>query len=502
MKKLRKNTTKPKKDKKKLSPEQKARRKKTVRRVSISTAGLAFSIVAVILLNLICTNLTDRFDLTLDLTADHLYEITEDSQEMLKNMEDEVSITVLMSEDDFKDNSYYSTVYTLMQKYLNLAGDKLSIDYIDPNTNPNIVEQYSDLSSSVQSGSVIVECGDNTRVLNVTDFYTTEDDSYYGYTYITGFQGEQALTSAITSVMSDETPAVYILQGHNESVSTTFTEMLTTAGFTVDTVNLTEEQEIPDDASILVISLPQTDYTEDEVDLIDAFIKDGGDLMVFDGTDSPTDLPVLYSYLQEWGAAIESNMVLDAEYNISDATDIFAQLSDSSVNDALSSKSDMVLVTPDAKSITAELDSDVSDRTIETLMESRSTSYAKVLSDDTEYDSYDKSDDDEDGPFAIATLSEYTGNDSGGQVFVCSAALMMADDLMEASSLLNQSFLSNVISTLQPDIDVVTIAAKSLDAEPLTIGTTAMFLVFLILALIPIGIFIRGAVVFVRRRRL
>lgn len=485
-----------------VSPEQKARRKKALRRASISTAGVAFALIAVILLNLVCTNLTDRFGLTLDLTADRIYEISDDSKQMLQNMEQTVNVTVLMSEDDFKDNSYYSKVYTLMQKYGNLAGDKLSVEYIDPNTNPNVVEKYSNTASTIQSGSVIVSCGDHTRVLNTTDFYTTENDSTSGYTYVTGFQGEQALTSAITAVMSDKTPAVYILQGHNEGISTTFTQMMTNAGFSTGTLNLTEEKEVPDDASILVISLPQTDYTEDEVDLIDAFVKAGGDLMVFDGTASPTEMPVLYSYLKEWGADVQANMVLDAQYNISDAPEIFAQLTDSTVNDALSSKSDMTLVTPNAKSITAALDSSVTDRTIESLMESRDTSYAKTLSDETQYDSYDKADGDPDGPFTLAALASYTGNENGGQVFVCSAAMMMADDLMGASSLLNQSFLSNVVSTLQPDVDLVTIPAKSLSAEPLTIGTSSMFLVFLLLALIPLGLFVRGAVVFVRRRRL
>ncbi|MCI6926431.1 MAG: GldG family protein [Butyricicoccus porcorum] len=486
-----------------VSPEQKAQKRKRLRRVSVSAAGLAFALAAVILLNLVCTNLTDRFDLTLDLTANQLYEITDDTKTMLESMEDTVDITILAAEDDFRNDSYYGKVYTLLNKYVNLAGDNITVEYIDPYTNPNVVSRYSDLAATIQAGSVIVSCGDHTRVLNDSDFYTTESSSSYsGYSTVTGFQGEQALTSAITAVTSDQTPVAYLLQGHNESVSTTFTSMLTNAGFTVSLLNLTEEKEIPDDASIVVISLPQADLTETEADLIDAFVKGGGDLMVFDGTLSPTSLPVLYSYLKEWGADVQADMVLDADYNINEEPDILAQLTDSDVNSALDSKTDMVLVTPNAKSITAKLDSSVTDRTIETLMESRDTAYAKVLTDETEYDSYAKADGDTDGPFALATLSTYTGNDDGGQVFVCSAALMMTDDLMSASSLLNRSFLSNVVSEMQPDLDVVTIAAKSLSAEPLIAGTTAQFVIFLLLALFPLALFGTGIAVFFRRRKL
>lgn len=134
---------------------------------------------------------------------------------------------------------------------------------------------------------MIVSCGDNTRVLNTSDFYSTEaSSSYSGYYDVTGFQGEQALTSAILSVTSEETPGMYVLQGHNESISTSLSTLFTSAGYTANTLNLTEEKKIPDDASVLVLSLPQTDYTEDEINLIDAFVKNGGDLMVFDGTSS------------------------------------------------------------------------------------------------------------------------------------------------------------------------------------------------------------------------
>ena len=83
-----------------LSPEQKAHRRRRLRRVSVSAAGLAFALAAVILLNLVCTGLTDRFDLTLDLTANRLYEITDDTKAMLADMDETVDITILAEEDD------------------------------------------------------------------------------------------------------------------------------------------------------------------------------------------------------------------------------------------------------------------------------------------------------------------------------------------------------------------------------------------------------------------
>lgn len=485
-----------------LTPEQKAQRRKKLRRVSVSAGSLAVTLVAVILVNLIATSLTDKFDLNLDLTSNQLYQISDDTKSALSDLKDSVTITVLADEDDFKKDTYYGTVYKLLNKYTQLAGDNLTVTYINPYTNPNAVSKYSNLASSITTGSVIVSCGDNTRVLNTSDFYSTEaSSSYSGYYDVTGFQGEQALTSAILSVTSEETPGMYVLQGHNESISTSLSTLFTSAGYTANTLNLTEEKKIPDDASVLVLSLPQTDYTEDEINLIDAFVKNGGDLMVFDGTSSPTDLPVLYSYLKEWGITVHSDMVLDSKYNIDEATDVLAQLTDSDANSDISD-SDQTLVAPNAKSLTAQLPDSTTDRTVETLMESRDSSYSKVLSSDTSYDSYDKADGDTDGPFALAALAQYTGNDKNGQVFVCSAGIMMSDDLMNASSLMNHSFLNNVLGQMQPEVTSVSIPSKSLSSEPLVISTTAEFFVFLILFLIPVAMFVGGIVVFVRRRKL
>ena len=62
-----------------LTPEQKAQRRKKLRRVSVSAGSLAVTLVAVILVNLIATSLTDKFDLNLDLTSNQLYRISEET---------------------------------------------------------------------------------------------------------------------------------------------------------------------------------------------------------------------------------------------------------------------------------------------------------------------------------------------------------------------------------------------------------------------------------------
>ena len=473
---------------------------KAAKRFLLSSGSVALALVIVILLNLICTNLGDRFDLTLDLTASKMYSISQESYEVMDGLKDDVSITVLMDKDDLGSSDYGRYVRILMEKYDEYS-DRISIDYIDPYKNPSAIEQFVERSDAVAEGSIVVECGDQMRVLNLIDFYDTEADSTSGYTYVSSFRGESTLTSALLAVTSADTPHAYVLRGHNESVSTSFSTMLETSGYAVDTLTLAEK-EIPENASLLILSLPQKDYTEDEINMLDEYVKNGGDLLVFDGTESPTDLDVLYAYLEEWGITVQPEMVIDQEYNISDDRYVLAALSDSSVNDALSAISDQVIVTPDAKPLKVKLSDRVTDRTVESLLTTRETAYSRAIQSDTTYDSYDRQDGDTDGPFDLAALAEYTGNDKGGQIMVCSSALMMTDQLMQSSSLLNSDFLSNTISSMQPEVELISIDSKSMSAEPLTLSATATYIVFLILLFIPLVLFGYAILIFFHRRNL
>lgn len=473
---------------------------KAVKRFLLSSGSVALALVIVILLNLVCTNLGDRFHLTLDLTASKMYSISQESYDVMDGLKDDVSITVLMSKDDLESSDYGRYVQILMEKYEDYS-DHIAIEYIDPYQNPSAIERFSEHSDSVSEGSIVVECGDQMRVLNLIDFYDTDSDSTSGYTYVSSFCGESTLTSALLAVTNEDTPHAYVLRGHNESISTAFSTMLESSGYAVGTLTLAEK-EIPDNASLLILSLPQKDYTEDEINMLDEYVKNGGDLLVFDGTESPTDLDVLYSYLEEWGITVQPAMVIDQEYNISDDRYVLASLSDSTVNDGLSAVSDQVIVAPDAKPLGLELSDRVTDRTVESLLTTRETAYSRAIQPDVTYDSYDKQDGDTDGPFELAALAEYTGNDEDGQIMVCSSALMMTDQLMQSSSLLNSDFLSNTISSMQPEVELISIGSKSMSAEPLTLSGTATYIVFLILLFIPLVLFGYAILIFFHRRNL
>lgn len=468
-----------------------------LRKRSLSAVTLALVLAAAVLLNLICTDLTDRFDLTLDLTADQLYEVTEESLTMLDALEQDVTITVLMDEDDFQNDTYYGNVSVLLDKYVRGAQGHLTLTYIDPYKNPDIVNEYTDLSD-LTLGSVIVECGDRRRALSEMDFYETQSDSY-GYAYASGFRGEQALTSAILAVTGDDMPAIGILNGHGETISHALTDLLESNGYTIEELNLLQTDSL-DEYAVLIQCLPQSDYTEDEINKLDAYLKAGGDLIYLDGTDCPSDMPVLYSYLKEWGITVQTEMVLDSTYNLGEAyLPLAASLSDSdALADLSESARNSVLVMPYARYLSL---SETDQHTVSSLVETLDSSYAKRLDGET-ISSYTQAEGDTAGPFCLLALAEYTGNSNGGQILAGTAAAMTTSDLMNSTAIGNRDILSTAISYMQPDAELVSIAAKSLSAEIMPITGNTGYVIFVILFAIPLALLFGAILVFLRRRHL
>ena len=86
-----------------------------------------------------------------------LYSITEDTENYLKQLKEEVTILCL-SEQEQKEND---NVDRTLQKYAS-ASKHIRVKYVDPNTSPTFASQYT--SEDVTSNnSIIVVCGKRSK---------------------------------------------------------------------------------------------------------------------------------------------------------------------------------------------------------------------------------------------------------------------------------------------------------------------------------------------------
>ena len=85
---------------------------------SLATVITAVFVAAVILINVVVGLLLDRFPVSIDLTSDNRFELTQDSINFLSGLDQDVKITVLAEESEFESaGTYWKQVYEIIKDY-------------------------------------------------------------------------------------------------------------------------------------------------------------------------------------------------------------------------------------------------------------------------------------------------------------------------------------------------------------------------------------------------
>ena len=98
---------------------------------------------------------------------------------------------------------------------------------------------------------------------------------YEGRTERVTSDGEQELTNGLIKVVAGKTHKVYFVQGHGEHAAetndrtgySTIAASLKNDNFETDNIVLAQQKSVPDDASVLVVAGPKTDFFPAEVDM-------------------------------------------------------------------------------------------------------------------------------------------------------------------------------------------------------------------------------------------
>lgn len=317
----------------------------------LKRGGYSVAITAIVLAGLIVFNwlvgsLSTRFHLEFDMTADKKNSISESNIEYIKNIKDEVDITVIGSEDDYasavayyaqnyysvtisssSDYEYFEQTQKLISKY-GSYNKNLVINYIDPQSTEytSITSKYS--SYSFVYGDILVtsSASGSERVKHLTfnDIYATSQDSTYaayGYTSSTlsANKLENALTSAIAYVTSSDTKKVALLSGHSENAySEAFEELLTSNNYDITDIPNKLITEISSDYDTIIISAPTIDFLGSELDVISDFLDNDGKLgkgLIFFADATSPYLTNLYEFLEQWGIQVNEGIVFETYGN-------------------------------------------------------------------------------------------------------------------------------------------------------------------------------------------
>jgi ABC-type uncharacterized transport system involved in gliding motility auxiliary subunit len=181
------------------------------------------------------------------------------------------------------------------------SNGKFDYEFINPDTDPSLRAQAMGVTGDAK---IVLVMGDQKEIVSTAS--------------------EQEITKALIRLVNPEQRTVYFLTGEGErdiqqagdQSLTSLDSTLKNKGYTVKTLNLLAENQVPDDAQAIIIAGPQQPLSANEVKLLQDYVDKGGSLVVMEDplplTQFGNKPDPLAAYLSlAWGIGLDNDIVVD-----------------------------------------------------------------------------------------------------------------------------------------------------------------------------------------------
>jgi ABC-type uncharacterized transport system involved in gliding motility auxiliary subunit len=271
-----------------------------------------------------------------DLTEDRQYSLAPETIAALTALDSDVRLIGFYSPEraDSRD-----ALRPLLQQYEEESDGRVSVEFIDPREQPFLAQEYG----VTRDATLIVAMGTASEV--------------------TPFASEQEITGAIVRLANPGSRSVYFLTGHGERDPQASDELgydqmrqaLEAKNYIVQDLSLLITPQVPDDALAVVIAGPTAPLSEAEVDALEAYLEEGGGLVVLAdpmpvAAEGEADDPLASFLNSAWGLDLRNDLIVDLSSSMPLAA-IAASYATHPVTDRLQS---LATYFPTARSVVVE----------------------------------------------------------------------------------------------------------------------------------------------------
>lgn len=464
---------------------------------------LALAVVANLAVNALPTRIT-----SVDCSYSQLYSITGDTKKTMKKLQDDVTVYVLAAEKS-KD----AQIDAMLKRYKDLSGH-IKVTYVSPKSKPYFYKDYTE--NAPTSNSLIVVSDKRSKVIDYYDIYDYESSMDYStYSYnneLKGFDAEGQITSAIQYVTmdADQLPVVYQITGHDEStLGSAFSDVVSKANMTLSSVELLNEESVPDDAAAIIINAPQKDFNKNDAQKVIDYLKKGGKAIIV-GMYSETKMPNFASILETYGVSFTTGPIADNDaqhyYNMGGPLYLLPNVNSSSYTGSLSGGYVYLPI-----SLGIQYPQNTTEDTEST--QENTTTYTSLLdtSDDAvaknnpnSMQDYGYEDGDDKGPFCVGlAVEDKVDDENTTQMAVFASPYVFSDEASQMTTN-NATMFSDVIGNMITDTKSAgsVIPEKEYTLGNLTVNALhAALLGLLVTIILPILLLAGGIVIFMVRRK-
>ncbi len=429
-----------------------------------------------------------------DLTANKQFSLSDQSRNMLAKLDAPLQVMVFVQEPEFPR-------YQDKMKEYEYASKKVSTEYIDPDKKPTVAKQ----NQIQQYGTIVF--------------------NYKGRTERVTSDSEQDITNGIIKVVTGQQKKVYFTQGHGEKDHASserdgynaIAAALGRENYTVDKLVVAQQGAIPDDAAVVVVAGPRTDFFPPEIDALKKYLGKGGKLLLeVDPPDKPDSPPMtnLIALAHDWGMDVGNDVVVDISgMGRLIGTDASVPVAASYPSHPITQRFSFLTAYPLARSATP-VSAGVNGHTAQTFIETSPRSWAeadiKGLLTSGQV-ALDESKGDKKGPVSIAAAVSAPIASTDAKPAQTDApkpetrVIVIGDSDFAANAGLgiqgNRDLFMNMIGWLSQQENLISIRPKEADDRRITMTATQQSnVIWLSLLVIPAFIFGTGVYTWWRRR--
>ena len=472
--------------------------KDTFKSRSSKAGGVSLILVAVVLaiiiaVNLIVPKLPPKFT-SFDLSAAGKFSVGDITKGVIGSLKDNINIFYVV-----ESGSEDSSVKSLLNSY-DSASSKVSVKIIDPIVNPKFTSKYTD--ENVESGSIIVACGNRAKVISGNDLYEyTVDYSTYQY-QPTAFSAENMITNGITYVTSDNLPEISFLTGHGEEdLDAAFSSVLTNANYEIGTLKLAAEGKVPEGTDCVAIINPSLDLSEEDVRALNDYVSDGGKIFMASDEVDIEKYPNLVSFLKGYGIELVKGILveLDTEYcySYNGMSINYMLLPHTDNHEITNDMTNYYVMFPQTQGFTISENLPDGVKT-QSLLSTSEKAYSSINIEKKQSSEKEEGDIEVDGTFKLGAAVTY----NEGKIVYYSTSKFMESTVNQSVSGANSILFVKSFGWLCDTPDSVSIPSKSVSYDVLTMNSrTASIFKTVMVGIVPALVILAGITVIVLRKK-
>jgi len=431
-------------------------------------------VILLLLLVILLGYLAAQTRLQWDVSQNGRNSLSEASVEILQKLQGPVQVTAYATEQHVQLGDIRKIIADFVALYQRVKPD-LSLTFIDPVAQPILTQE-----ANVQvNGEMVIKF--NQRVEHLTAI------------------NEQAFSNALMRLARAEDKLIVALGGHGERRLDgnanydlgEFGRHLRTNGFNSQSLNLAIEQDVPVNASMLMIASPQTDLLPGEVDKILNYVDRGGNLLWLVDRESLRGLLALAEKLR---LTLTPGVVVDPQAEQLKAPVTFA-LGAIYGQHVITGNFDYITVFPFSRQITIDESEEWSSVS---LVEAAPEGWVETgdLNSEIVFDQAD----DVAGPISIAVALTRNIQDREQRIVVVGSGHFLANTYLGNGS--NLDFGINLINWLTGDEALIVIQPRAtLDSNLILSESELTLIAVVFLVLLPVLFLVSGTVIWWHRKR-